>query len=420
MARGDWRVWLRIGAIGFGGPAGQIAVLQRELVDQRHWVTHDELTRAIALTSILPGPEAHQTATYIGLKRGGLRGALSAAALFIAPGAVITALLAGLYLVAGDLPVVRGALQGLQASVIVIITAALLALGSRSLRTSWLWVVAAASFVASFFFGVPFILVAALVVAVAFLVTRRAKLAETIRPAVAAAHSVSATGVALIGVVLGLVVALNLLAKPDARWGDLAWVLLVSAFTLGGAYAIVDYATQAMVIDYGWLSAPDMSVGLGLGESTPGPLILVLEFASILTAVGDPSSGLTPWLAGALAGALAVIVLFGVSTGLILLAAPYADQVMGSPRLQVAMKAIAAAVVGVIASLGLTFALTTFFMEVNLLRPLTWLQIPMPDLNSFLWVPTLIAALAAVLLFRLRLPIWQVVLICAGLGALLA
>lgn len=420
MARGDWRVWLRIGAIGFGGPAGQIAVLQRELVDQRHWVTHDELTRAIALTSILPGPEAHQTATYIGLKRGGLRGALSAAALFIAPGAVITALLAGLYLAAGDLPVVRGALQGLQASVIVIIAAALLALGSRSLRTSWLWVVAAASFVASFFFGVPFILVAALVVVVAFLVTRRAKLAEESRPAVAAAHYVLATGVALIGVVLGLVVALNLLAKPDARWGDLAWVLLVSAFTLGGAYAIVDYATQAMVIDYGWLSAPDMSVGLGLGESTPGPLILVLEFASILTAVGDPSSGLTPWLAGALAGALAVIVLFGVSTGLILLAAPYADQVMGSPRLQIAMKAIAAAVVGVIASLGLTFALTTFFMEVNLLRPLTWLQIPMPDLNSFLWAPTLIAALAAVLLFRLRLPIWQVVLICAGLGALLA
>ncbi len=420
MARGDWRVWLRIGAIGFGGPAGQIAVLQRELVDQRHWVTHDELTRAIALTSILPGPEAHQTATYIGLKRGGLRGALSAAVLFITPGALVTALLAVLYLTLGDVPIVAGALKGLQASVVVIIGAALIALGSRALGSSWLWAVTGASFVASFFFGVPFILVAALLAIGGFLLTRQTKPAAVSKFHVANGGRALPTGLALIGVVFALVAALNLLAKPDSRWGDLAWVLLISAFTLGGAYAIVDYATQAMVIDYGWLSASDMSVGLGLGESTPGPLILVLEFASVITGVSDTNSGLTPWLAGLFAGVLAVVVLFVVSTGLILLAAPYADQVMGSPKLQVAMKAVAAAVVGVIASLGLTFALTTFFVDVEVLRPLGWLQIPVPDFNSFRWVPTLIAALAAALLFRLRLQIWPVVLICAGLGAVLS
>lgn len=420
MARGDWRVWLRIGAIGFGGPAGQIAVLQRELVDQRHWVTHDELTRAFALTSILPGPEAHQTATYIGLKRGGLPGALSAALLFITPGALITAFLVALYLTLGDLPVISGALGGLQASVIVIIAAALIALGGRVLDSGWLWGVASASFGASFFLGVPFILVAGLVAAVGYLVTQRTKVPRASRHRVAHIGRGLPTGLALIGVVLGLVAMLNLVTRPDARWGDLAWVLLVSAFTLGGAYAIVDYATQAMVIDYGWLSASDMSVGLGLGESTPGPLILVLEFASILTGVDDPGSGLTPWLAGLLAGVLALVVLFGVSTGLILLAAPYADQVMGSPRLKVAMQAVAAAVVGVIASLGLTFALTTLFLNVELLRPNPWLQVPVPELESFLWVPALIAALAAVLLFRLRLQIWQVVLICAGVGAVLS
>jgi chromate transporter len=413
VARGDWRVWLRIGAIGFGGPAGQIAVLQRELVDQRHWVTHDELTRAIALTSILPGPEAHQTATYIGLKRGGLRGALSAAVLFITPGALITALLAALYLTLGDVPIVAGALKGLQASVVVIIAAALIALGGRALDSGWLWGVAGASFVASFFFGVPFILVAALVATVGFLVKRQTKSAAISKLRVANDNRALPTGLALIGGVFALVAALNLLAEPDSRWGDLAWVLLISAFTLGGAYAIVDYATQALVIDYGWLSASDMSVGLGLGESTPGPLVLVIEFASFLVMAEQG-----PWQA--VAGALiAVFVIFAVSTGLLLIVARFTDQIMGAQRLKFAMQAVSAAVVGVILSLGLAFALTTFFSTVDLAKPFSWVQVPIPSLASLAWVPILIAAIAAVLLFRLRLPIWQVVLACAGLGAVL-
>jgi len=425
-ARRDWRVWLQIGALGFGGPAGQIALLQRELIEKRKWISHDELSRTIALTSIIPGPEAHQTATYIGLKRSGLKGALTAATLFIAPGAVITAALAGLYLAAGDLPVVRGALQGLQASVIAIIAAALISLGRRALVSKLLWLVAGASFIASFFLGIPFILVALALGTAAFAV--RPEVA--IHPETPTLQSVQlgrlidkpkrvvAIGVSLLVLVAVCVLAINIWTGSDSRWGSLAWVLLVSAYTLGGAYAIVDYASQEFVINYGWLSATDMSVGLGLGESTPGPLILVLEFASILAAATDPFSLLPIWLAGALAGLLAVFVLFATSTGIILSIAPFTDRLLASARLRQAMRVISAAVVGVLVSLGLSFAITTFFGEVELTRFGDLVQVLTPTLDSIYWPTVLIGALAAVLLFRLRLPLWQVALISAGVGAL--
>ena len=424
--RRDWRVWLQIGALGFGGPAGQIALLQRELVEKRQWISHEELSRTIALTSVIPGPEAHQTATYIGLKRAGLRGALTAAALFITPGSLITAALAGLYIAAGDIPVVRGALQGLQASVIAIIAAALISLGKRALVSKLLWVVAGLSFVASFFLGIPFIVVALALGAAAFVMKATAAPqldALTATATESGQHAVGTkrvvtVGASLLAFVAVCVLAINIWTGADTRWGSLAWVLLVSAYTLGGAYAIVDYASQEFVINYGWLSASDMSVGLGLGESTPGPLILVLEFASILAAVTDPASGLPLWLAGALAALLAVFVLFGTSTGIILSIAPFTDRLLASARLRQAMQVIAAAVVGVLVSLGLSFAITTFFGEVELTRVGDLVQVLTPTLDSIYWPTVLIGALAAVLLFRLRLPLWQVALISAGVGAL--
>jgi len=425
-SRRDWRVWLQIGTLGFGGPAGQIALLQRELVEKRQWISHDELSRTIALTSVIPGPEAHQTATYIGLKRAGLRGALTAAALFITPGALITAALAGLYLAAGDIPVVRGALQGLQASVIAIIAAALISLGRRALVSKLLWLVAGISFVASFFLGIPFILVALALGGAAF-VLRSASAKKPNLPATPAESSsqrivspkrVVTVGASLLVLVASCVLALNIWTGSDTRWGSLAWVLLVSAYTLGGAYAIVDYASQEFVINYGWLSASDMSVGLGLGESTPGPLILVLEFASILAAATDPTSALNIWFGGALAALLAVFVLFATSAGIILSIAPFTDQLLASARLRQAMQAISAAVVGVLVSLGLSFAITTFFGEVELTRFGDLVQVLIPTIDSVYWPTVLIGALAAVLLFRLRLPLWQVALISAGVGAL--
>jgi len=427
-SRRDWRVWLQIGTLGFGGPAGQIALLQRELVEKRQWISHDELSRTIALTSVIPGPEAHQTATYIGLKRAGLRGALTAAALFITPGALITAALAGLYLAAGDIPVVRGALQGLQASVIAIIAAALISLGRRALVSKLLWLVAGISFVASFFLGIPFILVALALGGAAF-VLRSASAKKPNLPATPAESSsqrivspkrVVTVGASLLVLVAFCVLAINVWTGSDTRWGSLAWVLLVSAYTLGGAYAIVDYASQEFVINYGWLSASDMSVGLGLGESTPGPLILVLEFASILAAATDPASAMDIWFGGALAALLAVFVLFATSAGIILSIAPFTDQLLASARLRQAMQAISAAVVGVLVSLGLSFAITTFFGEVELTRFGDLVQVLIPTIDSVYWPTVLIGALAAVLLFRLRLPLWQVALISAGVGALVS
>jgi chromate transporter len=294
------------------------------------------------------------------------------------------------------------------------------------LASKLLWLVAGISFIATFFLGIPFILVALALGAAAFAV--RPELVTN--PATPALQSVQlgrlihapkrvvAIGVSLLGLVALCVLAINIWTGSDTRWGSLAWVLLVSAYTLGGAYAIVDYASQEFVINYGWLSATDMSVGLGLGESTPGPLILVLEFASILAAATDPQSSLPLWLAGALAGLLAVFVLFATSTGIILSIAPFTDRLLASARLRQAMRVISAAVVGVLVSLGLSFAITTFFGEVELTRYGDLFQVLTPALDSIYWQTVLIGALAGVLLFRLRLPLWQVALISAGVGAL--
>ena len=437
----DWRVWLRIGLLGFGGPAGQIGLLHRETVAQRRWVDEDTFGHALALTSLLPGPEAHQTATYVGWLRGGLRSALTAAALFVAPGAVITALLAGAYLQLGSVGAVGGFFTGLQAAAVALIVLALSGMARRVLTSSTAWALAVGTFLLTTVTVVPYPAIAVVLAGAGWLSVRARPLGPPLGPlsgpppgpppgppasspsdaAPTAPAGISAElrrrtilcGLSLIGIVLLGSVLLMAFAGGTVR--ALTGTLLISAFTFGGAYAILDFATAQLVERQGLLTAADMATGLGLAESTPGPLILVLEFASFIALASG--AGQLWWLLGGLGALLAVAILFIAATGIVLVAAPYADALRSSPRMRRALRAVAASVVGVLASLALVLIASVCFTDAATVREGP-LQFTVPDLRTVDWGVVVIALLAGVGLATRR-PLWLIAIGCGVIGAVL-
>ncbi|MCX7932352.1 MAG: chromate efflux transporter [Rhodovarius sp.] len=409
------RLWARIGLLSFGGPAGQIALMHRELVEQRRWVSERRFLHALNFCTLLPGPEAMQLATYLGWLLHGVKGGLAAGILFIAPGAAVMLALSFLYVELGAWPPAAALFQGLAAAVVVLVLQALLRLSRRALYGMPARAVALLAFAALALFGLPFPLVVLAALAAGFLLHRHFA---------AAAPAAGAGGASVIDSTLAAdpsrwvrlapaarragLVCLALWVWPTALllaegglFADIAWLFSkLAVVTFGGAYAVLAYVAQEAVEGYGWLSAEQMLAGLGLAETTPGPLILVLQFVGFLA--GYAAGG--TW-AGVAAGLLTLWVTFLPCFAWIFLGAPHVERLHDAPRLSGALAAVTAAVVGVVANLALWFALRLFFAEVG---P-SALALGLPVVESLRWQVLPLLALSALLLFGLG----------AGVGATL-
>ncbi len=406
-----WRIFGRIGLLSFGGPAGQIALMHRVLVDELRWLSEEEFLRALSLCMLLPGPEAMQLATYAGWKRAGVRGGLIAGGLFVLPGAVLILALAMLYLHFGHLPVLTGLLIGLKAAVIAILLQAVLKLSRRALPGAFERLLAAGAFAAIFVFSVPFpaILIAAALAGVTFHRTE-------------ADHPLAAPEGSLAGLASTFAVGVALWFAPlAALWlSGQAFLLSIGLYfsrlavvTFGGAYAVLGDMAQTMVTAHGWVTAGQMMDALGLAETTPGPLILVTEFAAFLAGAAQGGAPL------AVAAALLTLWVSFVPCFLWIFAfGPLVSALTSRPRLRAALSGITAAVVGVIANLGLWFALNFFFRDLGGVR-IGPAHLLVPNLAQIDPAAVLATIAALVMTFALRLPVLLLVFASAFGGLLI-
>ncbi|MEV7428488.1 chromate efflux transporter [Nocardioides sp. NPDC092400] len=429
--------WFRISLQTFGGPAGQIAVMQRELVDERRWLGERRFLHALSYCMLLPGPEAQQLAIYTGWLLNGWLGGLVAGVLFVLPGVVALLALSWLYVAQGDSVVVTGLFLGLAPAVVAVVLQAVLRIGGRSLRHPALVALAVAAFLCLAVLDVPFPVVVLGAGLVGWLVGRRLpafarpredEAADGPPPLVPddALHTAPPSWrrnlvVLVVGVVLWVLPVVAAWALAGGRssvytdqglfFGGMALV------TFGGAYAVLSYVAQAAVETYGWLGAGEMARGLALAESTPGPLIMVVQFVAFLGAYRDPG-GLDPWLAAVLASLLTVWVTFVPCFLFIYLGAPYVERLRGSASLSAALAGVTAAVVGVIANLALFFAVHTLFADTRHVG-LDHLGLELPVWSSWSWQAVLVTAVALVLVLRLRWSVLRTLGACALLGLVL-
>ena len=402
------RVFGRIGLMSFGGPAAQIALMHREIVERQNWLTEAQFLRALSFCMLLPGPEAMQLATYAGWRLRGIIGGLIAGLLFVIPGALLMAVLALLYGSYGGLPVVQALFVGVKATVLVIVIEAILRLSRRALKDRAAVVIAVLAFIALFALNLPFPVVIGLAAAWGFVRARGPVLSP---PNLDALRWGPSLRVVLIGGLLWAVPILWAVATGQEFLTDLGlFFSKLAVVTFGGAYAVLAYMTQAVVLDYGWVSTAQMIDALGLAETTPGPLILVTQFVGMVAGMAQGGVGLA-----LLAGGLVLWVTFVPCFIWIFAGAPLIDWLEGRPRLSGALAAITAAVVGVIANLSLWFALHTLFAELNLLR---WggLHLIWPDVASVQPIPVLIAVLAGWLILRRHWPLMAVLPLAALLS----
>jgi len=404
-----WRAFGRIGLLSFGGPAAQIALMHRELVDEKRWLEEQDYLRALSFCMLLPGPEAMQLATYAGWRLKGVAGGLLAGLLFVLPGALVILALAAAYVTWGHLAGVQALFVGVKACVAVIVVEALLRVARRALKGAAHRWIAALTFVGLFFFGLPFPLLILLAAIAGMIVLPVAPPSGVTLPPDAGHGHLPAT----LGVGLGLWAA-PLLALWLADQGFLLTLGLffskLALVTFGGAYAVLAYMTQAVVQDLGWLQTGQMIDALGLAETTPGPLILVTEFVAYVAGHGQGGAGLA--LAAA---ALSLWVTFVPCFLWIFAFAPYIDKIARRPRLQAALAGITAAVVGVIGSLSLWFALHVLFARVSGIT-IGPLNLPWPVFASLSLPSLAIMAFAAVLLLLRHWPLVRVLGLCAALG----
>ena len=433
------RVWAYIGVNSFGGPAGQIAVMHRELVERRRWVSEHRFLHALNYCMILPGPEAQQLATYIGWLMHGTLGGAVAGILFVIPGFIAMLGLAAAFATWGSIVWVAGLFAGIQAAVVPIVAQALVRIGRRTLRTRALQIVAAFSFIAIAFLHVPFPLIIIAAGVIGWLVGRRRAhwfalgsqdkhdglpAEPALLPddtAVDRATTRRALRAGLVCAVLWLVpvAALLIVLGSQSIFTQESVLFSKSAVvTFGGAYAVLGYIAQEAVSRYGWISAGDMAVGLGLAETTPGPLIMVVEFVGFLGAYNNPGS-LPPLVAGTLGAVITVWVTFVPCFMFIFLGAPYVERLRHNVSIRNALTAVGASVVGVVLNLAIWFALHTAFDVVDEISvgPIT---VPVPDPSTVNFSAIVIALIAATLVFRFKVATLRVLGICAMLGAAIA
>ena len=403
-------VWLRIGLLSFGGPAAQIALMHREIVDNKGWLTEKQYLNALSFCMLLPGPEAMQLATYAGWRLHGTLGGLVAGLLFVLPGAVVILALALIYGLYGDVPLVNALFLGVKAAVIVIVIEALFRVAKRALHLPEHWLVAAIAFVGIFFLALPFpvIIIAAAVFGFIHAGTNSVEDCHVpVRLSLSASFGTASLWLVIWGAPLLALVAFDdggLLLEISLFFSKLAVV------TFGGAYAVLAYLGQDVVIQHGWLTAGDMMDGLGLAETTPGPLILVNEFVGFLAAFREGGV----WY-GLLAAAVTLWATFVPCFLWIFVGAPYIDWICAQSRLRGALTAITAAVVGVILNLSIWFALHVFFNDVSVQvhGPLVLWQ---PEIASVDWSVIALTLLSALFLFRFHWSVSRVLLLSSVSG----
>ena len=429
------RAWFAISLQTFGGPAGQIAVMQRTLVDEKRWIGQKRFLHALSYCTLLPGPEAQQLAIYVGWLLNGLRGGLVAGILFVLPGVVALLGLSAIYVTAGDSTFVTALFAGLAPAVLAIVAQAVVRVGGRALGHPALVALAVAAFVALSVFAVPFPVVVGAAAVIGWALGRWAPHTMSKasghgaaddgpaplipddalhheRPSKTHALKVLAVGVIAWGVPVALVAVLT---GAGSIFTDQALFFSGAALvTFGGAYAVLAYVAQKAVEVYGWLAPGEMVRGLALAETTPGPLIMVVQFVAFVGAYRDPGS-LNPWVAAVVAAILTTWVTFVPCFVFVFVGAPYVERLRGNHALSSALTGITAAVVGVIANLAVFFAIHTLFSDVN---DVTWgpVHLQVPELVTLKPVSFGIALVAGVLLFRLKWSVLRTLAVCAALG----
>lgn len=430
------RVWARIGCLSFGGPAGQIALMHKMLVEERGWIGERRFLHALNYCMLLPGPEAQQLATYVGWLMHRTAGGLVAGIFFVLPGAAVMLALSIAYVLYGQAPVVAALFLGVKSAVLAVVIEAVLRIGRRALKTPAAIAIAVAAFVGLFVLGAPFPLV---ILAAGLLgwfapglmgpkaageaePDERPGLVDLLIAGGGASHIAPSRGKALrvltvwLPVWLGPLAVLYLMFGEASVWTKIAGLFsTMGAVTFGGAYAVLAYVAQAAVEGFGWLALGEMADGLGLAETTPGPLIMVLQFVGFLAAYRN-AGGLDPLWAGALGAVLTTWVTFAPSFLWIFLGAPYVEALRGHRAVASALAAITAAVVGVIANLALWFGLHLLFGEV---RPMAFGP-DLPVLSSLDWRPALLASLAMIAMLRFKLGMGWTLLACAMGGVVLS
>jgi chromate transporter len=415
-----FRVWLRIALLSFGGPAGQIAVMHRILVEEKNWISEGRFLHALNYCMLLPGPEAQQLATYIGWLLHRTAGGIMAGGLFIVPGIICIMALSYVYAGYGNVWYIEALFFGLKAAVLAIVIQAVVRVGKRALRNRVMIGLAAIAFIAIFFLNLPFPIIIVAAGLIGYFGARAGRpefaalahgggknaaaidgmlgdeLPEHVRPSIARALKVST-----VWLLLWLVpVAAWLIAFGQANvFSQIALFFSKMAMvTFGGAYAVLAYVAQQAVEHYHWVQPREMLDGLGMAETTPGPLIMVLQFVGFMAAYRDPGT-LSPMLAGTLGGLLATWVTFTPCFLWIFLGAPFIETLRDNKRLAGALTAITAAVVGVILNLSIWFALHTVFRETTPVRSFG-LSFDLPVLSSVDIAALVLAVAAATAIFR--------------------
>jgi chromate transporter len=418
------RAWAVISLQTFGGPAGQIAVMHRELVERRGWISDARFVRALSFCTMLPGPEAQQLAVYLGWAMNGTLGGIVAGTLFVLPGFVVMMVLSAVYARWGATDAVTALFAGLAPAVVAVVVQAVVRLARRSLDRRWTWMTATGAFAALALFGVPFPVVVAAAAAGGVAAVRRTGAGAAPTDTAAAPRARATIGRALRILIVGVALWTSPVIICALIFGGSSVFVQQGLFfsgtavvTFGGAYAVLAFVAQRAVSGFGWLAPGEMVHGLALAESTPGPLIMVLQFVAFLGAYRDPGS-LGPWTAALLGATLTVWVTFVPSFVFVLLGAPRIEALRPDGTAAAALRGVSAAVVGVIANLALYSALHTLFDRTRRFTdgPLH-LELPVP--SSVRPVPCLVAALAAGLLLGRGWGMLRVLAVCAAVGAAL-
>ncbi len=434
----EWlAAWATVAANSFGGPAGQIAVMHEEIVTKRRWVGERRFLHALNYCMLLPGPEAQQLATYLGWLLRGPKGGLLAGALFILPGFLSIMALSILFTAYGDLDWVAGLFFGISAAVIAVVASAVLRIGKRVIKNKVMFAIAACAFVGIFVFELPFPLIVAVAAVIGLIGGQtRPELFNLVqghdessavddadvlvgdqdialgRPSWGRALRVLAIG---LGLWFGPVAMLAGAFGSDSVFFDVAWFFSTAAvLTFGGAYSVLAYISQESVNTFGWLEPGEMISGLGMAETTPGPLIQVVQFVGFVGPYRSPGS-MSAMQAGIYGATIATWVTFIPSFLWIFLGAPFIEHLRGRPSLTSALSTITAAVVGVVLNLAVWFALFTLFETVTEHRRFGAL-LYQPELSSLNLAAAAIAIGSAVAIFGFRIPTLKVVTAAAVLG----
>jgi chromate transporter len=434
-------VWVRVAALSFGGPAGQIAVMHRILVEEKRWIGETRFLHALNYCMLLPGPEAHQLAVYIGWLLHRTRGGIVAGTLFVLPGLVCLGVLSWAYAAFGNIGIVGALFFGLKAAVLAVVLEAVVRVGRRALKSRAMVTVAALAFIGIFFFAVPFPVIVAAAALIGFAGNAAhlewfkasgghgpaaksvegpaaideafaREIPEHVRPSLSRLIKVAVIGGLLW---LGPLVVLLATVGPDNVFTTIAaFNSKMAVVTFGGAYAVLAYMAQQAVENYHWLKPDEMLVGLGFAETTPGPLISVVQFVGFMAAFRHPGA-LDPVLAGTLGGVLAKWTTFVPSFLWIFMGGPYIEALRGNKALSAALSAVTAAVVGVILNLAIWFALHTLFGQVDE-RHAFGMVLEIPVLST-LNVTALALAIAAILaLFRFKIGMIPTLAWCSAAG----